>query len=281
MWETWSGVFRKHLWDIRSGPSSANCAEVRNRWSTRLPLAATTPTAPPGQHRAHFHRRFRARSQEHKEEQKMALRGCALTKQRRGELRKQAVALLKALPAIGLQPWREVVTRTATWPVANTSRPSSRRICGRSIYARRRPEYQNPTEFFRRTFITEGLQSCFRVNAVQRLGGQGAIPVVELQTNFGGGKTHSMLALYHLFSGTPVSGFPAWTNSSSKRGLPSRPTCAEPWSWAQSFAGQSVRQGGRNHRAHHLGAKSPWQLGGKDGYGMIRADDETAIPAIR
>jgi predicted AAA+ superfamily ATPase len=26
--------------------------------------------------------------------------------------------------------------------------------------------------------------------------------VVQLQTNFGGGKTHSMLALYHLFSGT-------------------------------------------------------------------------------
>src|SRR3989441_97085 len=30
-------------------------------------------------------------------------------------------------------------------------------------------------------------------------------PVVQLQTNFGGGKTHSMLALYHLFSGTAPS----------------------------------------------------------------------------
>ena len=28
---------------------------------------------------------------------------------------------------------------------------------------------------------------------------------MQLQTNFGGGKTHSMLALYHLFSGTPLS----------------------------------------------------------------------------
>ena len=34
-----------------------------------------------------------------------------------------------------------------------------------------------------------------------RIGGQGGDPVVELKTNFGGGKTHSMLALYHLFSG--------------------------------------------------------------------------------
>ena len=36
---------------------------------------------------------------------------------------------------------------------------------------------------------------------VQRLGGGAGDPVVQIQTNFGGGKTHSMLALYHLFSG--------------------------------------------------------------------------------
>jgi predicted AAA+ superfamily ATPase len=39
------------------------------------------------------------------------------------------------------------------------------------------------------------------VGALQRLSGCGGDPVVKLQTNFGGGKTHSMLALYHLFSG--------------------------------------------------------------------------------
>ena len=41
------------------------------------------------------------------------------------------------------------------------------------------------------------------MNAINRLGGFGGDPVLQLQTNFGGGKTHSMLALYHLFSGTP------------------------------------------------------------------------------
>ena len=35
--------------------------------------------------------------------------------------------------------------------------------------------------------------------------GRGGDPVIQLQTNFGGGKTHSMLALYHLFSGTDVT----------------------------------------------------------------------------
>ncbi len=37
------------------------------------------------------------------------------------------------------------------------------------------------------------------VNGIKRLTGQGGDPVVQLQTNFGGGKTHSMLALYHAF----------------------------------------------------------------------------------
>jgi hypothetical protein len=38
--------------------------------------------------------------------------------------------------------------------------------------------------------------------ALQRLAGDGAgSPVIDLQTSFGGGKTHSMIALYHLFCG--------------------------------------------------------------------------------
>jgi len=62
-------------------------------------------------------------------------------------------------------------------------------------------EYRKPAEFFRRTYLTESLKGLL-VGAVRRLAGDGGDPVVQLQTNFGGGKTHSMLALYHLFSGT-------------------------------------------------------------------------------
>ena len=61
----------------------------------------------------------------------------------------------------------------------------------------------NPVEFFRRTFLTDGLSNLL-VNGVRRLRGEGGDPVVELQTNFGGGKTHSMIALYHLAGGTPA-----------------------------------------------------------------------------
>ena len=59
------------------------------------------------------------------------------------------------------------------------------------------PEYGDAREFFRRTYLTDGL-SRLLTGAARRLSGEGGDPVVELQTNFGGGKSHSMLALYHL-----------------------------------------------------------------------------------
>ncbi len=54
-------------------------------------------------------------------------------------------------------------------------------------------------ELCRRIYLTAGLHGLFR-GAVIRLTGRGGPPVVDLQTNFGGGKTHSMIALYHLCS---------------------------------------------------------------------------------
>jgi hypothetical protein len=57
------------------------------------------------------------------------------------------------------------------------------------------PEHKNPVEFFRRTYLTESLKGML-VGAVQRLSGQGGDPVVQLQTNFGGGKTHSTVSRY-------------------------------------------------------------------------------------
>lgn len=61
-------------------------------------------------------------------------------------------------------------------------------------------EYKDPVEFFARTYVTEGMAGLL-VQSLQRLSGQGGEPVIQLKTAFGGGKTHSMLALYHLVRG--------------------------------------------------------------------------------
>jgi hypothetical protein len=60
--------------------------------------------------------------------------------------------------------------------------------------------YRDPREFFRITFMTGGLRKVLH-SAIERLSGKGGEPVIGLQTSFGGGKTHTILALYHLAKG--------------------------------------------------------------------------------
>lgn len=66
-------------------------------------------------------------------------------------------------------------------------------------------EYRDPVEFFSRTYITVGMENLL-IKSLQRLAGKGGEPVIQLKTAFGGGKTHSMLALYHIAKGgVPVN----------------------------------------------------------------------------
>ena len=58
-------------------------------------------------------------------------------------------------------------------------------------------DYANPVTFFAQTYITPGLRALL-LNAAKRLGGKGGDPVIQTKTGFGGGKTHSLIALYHL-----------------------------------------------------------------------------------
>lgn len=65
------------------------------------------------------------------------------------------------------------------------------------VYKKRAPEdYQESDVFFRKTYVTEGLTNLIKI-AENRLKGKGGDPVIQLQTPFGGGKTHSLIALYH------------------------------------------------------------------------------------
>ena len=61
-------------------------------------------------------------------------------------------------------------------------------------------EYRDPVEFFARTYVTEGMKGLL-IQALKRFGGKDGEPVLQLKTAFGGGKTHSLLALYHMSRG--------------------------------------------------------------------------------
>lgn len=75
-------------------------------------------------------------------------------------------------------------------------------------------EYRDRETFFERTYETEGLKE-IALSAQKRLKGELSDPVVQLQTPFGGGKTHTLIYLYHkakewnanvfVFSGDKIS----------------------------------------------------------------------------
>lgn len=58
-------------------------------------------------------------------------------------------------------------------------------------------EYRDPRLFFEKTYLTAGLKNLVR-NVLSRLSTGKGDPVIQLQTPFGGGKTHALLTLYHL-----------------------------------------------------------------------------------
>ncbi len=64
-------------------------------------------------------------------------------------------------------------------------------------------EYRDAEIFFRKTYPTRGLVELLST-VLARLSGQGTgEAVIQIQTPFGGGKTHSLIALYHLFTAGP------------------------------------------------------------------------------
>jgi len=128
---------------------------------------------------------------------------------RRNEERRKTrrLAEISVDTAGGLLPWREVVEPHRDVATGEFMQAEFAADLGK-VHAGSAPsEYGDPREFFVRTYLTDGLGALL-VGAAKRLSGTGGDPVVELQTNFGGGKTHSMLALYHMAGGTPAPDLP-------------------------------------------------------------------------
>ena len=137
-------------------------------------------------------------------------------------------------------------------------------------------EYIEPVEFFRRTYLTVGLRQLL-TQAAERITRGGGVPVVDLQTNFGGGKTHSMIALYHLFSGLPVTGFPQEIQELlSAAGVNELPAVRRAVVVGTEMSpGQPGIKPDRTE-VRTLWGEIAWQLGGIEGYEMVAEADRTA-----
>ena len=206
---------------------------------------------------------------------RMDLMRVVFDEQRRSEMRKKSFQPTEGNPQGGLKPWREVVTPHPDVASGRYQQAEFAADLWQVYQGEGSDEYKHPTEFFRRTFLTEGLRRLL-TQAVSRLSGQGGDPVVELQTNFGGGKTHSELALYHMFSGTPASELPGVEELVKELAIPIPKNVKRA-----VFVGTQISPGKPHKKpdgtvVRTLWGEIAWQLGGKEGYKLVKEDDEHA-----
>ncbi|RYQ18544.1 ATPase AAA [Bifidobacterium pseudolongum subsp. pseudolongum] len=189
-------------------------------------------------------------------------------------------------PAQGMKPWREVITphrdvATGRYSASEFAANLYQVAVSREVCVPGNP-YGDPVEFFNRTYLTEGLKDLLQ-RAIRRLVGDNTgSPVVNLQTNFGGGKTHSLLALYHLFGQTPVSALSSDVQTLvAGMGLPEawQPGSIRRVAIVGNFlnaAAPNVKEDGT--QVHTIWGELAWQLGGREAYDMIAENDRTGKP---
>lgn len=112
----------------------------------------------------------------------------------------KSAGVMKTTPIQGLPCWRNVIephpdVAQGRYRNAEFAADLAQVARGEGAY-----EYRDPVEFFSRTYVTEGMKGLL-VQAIRRVSEKDGEPVIQLKTAFGGGKTHSMLALYHLLRG--------------------------------------------------------------------------------
>ena len=108
--------------------------------------------------------------------------------------------VLADVPRQGLRPWRDIARPHPDVAAGRYRQAEFAADLSQVARGTAEVEYQDPVEFFARTYLTEGMRGLL-VAALRRISGQGGEPVIQLKTAFGGGKTHSLLALYHLLRG--------------------------------------------------------------------------------
>lgn len=78
-----------------------------------------------------------------------------------------------------------------------------------------RPVYEDPANFFALTYPTYNLRELAK-EVVLRLAGKNDKAVRQLELTYGGGKTHTLITLYHLVNDPPpCQNYPPCRNSSN------------------------------------------------------------------
>lgn len=173
---------------------------------------------------------------------------------------------------MSLRPWREIIVPhpdvlNGTFQQSEFAADLTAVRTGKAT-----PEYGDAKAFYERTFITEGMGRLL-TQVSQRLNGKGGEPVIQLQTAFGGGKTHTLLAVYHLASRKcplgELVGIPALLDQAGLLDVPEAQIAV--LDGAAHAPGQPWKHGTQAIRT--LWGELAWQLGQAEGFALVQESD--------
>ncbi len=173
---------------------------------------------------------------------------------------------------MSLKPWREIIVPhpdvlNGTFQQSEFAADLTAVRSGKAT-----PEYGDAKAFYERTFITEGMGRLL-IQVSQRLNGKGGEPVIQLQTAFGGGKTHTLLAVYHLASRKgslgDLAGIPALLDQAKLLDVPQAQIAV--LDGTAHAPGQPWKHGKQTIRT--LWGELAWQLGQAEGFALVQESD--------
>lgn len=271
MWNQWNDVFQKTLGRAERSLVS-ELRDQRNKWAHQQTFT-TDEAYRVLDSSGRLLTAISAKESDDVEKMKMELLRVRFDEQVRTEKRKSIGTAIESIGTHNLKPWREVVTPHKDVASGRYQQAEFAADLWQVHIGEGSDEYRNPTEFFRRTYLTESLKQLL-VGALRRLSGKGGDPVIQLQTNFGGGKTHSMMALYHLFSGVKFTDLPGMDDV-LKESEVEKPINAK----RVVLVGNKLSPGNPSTKPdgtviRTLWGELAWQLGGKKAFARIQKDDE-------
>jgi len=273
MWDHWNDVFRDTLGHTERSIVS-ELRDVRNNWAHEKTFSSDDT------YRAmdSMERLLEAISAGEValqiNQQKMEVMRLKLAEQTRHDAKRRAAGATEGKPATGLPPWRAIIEPHEDVASGNYQQAEFAADLHQVYTNRATDEYGDPVEFFRRTYLTQGLQDLL-ANALRRLIQNQGDPVVALQTNFGGGKTHSLLALYHLFSETAAGQLPNVDELLSVLGVENTPKVQRSVVVGQYLSPGELHKMPDGTEVRTLWGEMAWQLAGKEGYELVRDADQS------
>ena len=275
MWENWQVCFREVLGHTDRSLVS-EIRTVRNDWAHQKPLSSNDAYRALDSMARLLRSCTAGEAANELDRQASDIMRLQFAEQGRAESRKAKSQQTAGRPQAGLMPWREVVEPHEDVAGGNYLNAEFAADLHQVWKGEASSEYVDPVEFFRRTYLTQGLRDLL-VNALKRLAGSGGDPVVALQTNFGGGKTHSMLALYHLFGEAAAAELSGIDDLLSELQIDEVPGVKRAVIVGQYMRPAEARTMADGTVTHTLWGDLAWQLAGAEGYALVAEADKKGI----